>query len=94
MKQLAVQMMGRAVVAQIQTDHVVTEIEELLRQRQHVQRIGAALPAVQHDRRVPHPSVRSRDETLQPHPVAAVEQDRLAGGDHGRSPAGDRAAPH
>ena len=83
-EQLAVQVVRVAVVAQVQAHHVIAVVEQPLPERQDVERVRAALPAVQqHGERAAtarHGSAggRRRMEGLQRDAVAAVEQQLAA----------------
>jgi hypothetical protein len=73
-KELAIEMMRLAMVAKVEPYHLEAPLEELLREREDVERLCAALPAVQHHHRRTDAAVGARDEALQPHPGAAIEQ--------------------
>ncbi len=92
MEQLAVQVVGRAVVAKVQANDVVTQLEQLLGQGQHVVGFGAAFPTVQHDGRCAMAAFGRGYEALQPNTLAAIQKHRLARGRHRRSPTGNRPA--
>ena len=78
MKQLAVQVMRRAVITQVEPHHFEVGGKQALRQRQQVARVGTAFPAVQQYRE----------------PLARLEQQFFAGGAHRERAALDaRAAP-
>ena len=74
MKHLAVEMMRGAVIAQVQPHDAEAVLPQQRGERQHVARVGTALPAVQQQRELRPWRVRGRMEGLQPHPLAAVEQ--------------------
>src|SRR6185437_6810889 len=82
MKQLPVQMMRFAVIAQIEPQNLEAAIEELLRKGQYVQRLRAALPSVQDDGRAASAPVRTGPKALQTHALATVQQQLLLRGDH------------
>src|SRR5262245_46012487 len=82
MEQIAIEMMGLAMVAQIQAHHLVATIKHQLRQRQDVQRLRAALPAVHYDDRPSRTANRTGPETLQAHAITASEKHLLLGRDH------------
>ena len=50
MEDLAIEMMGRAMIAQIEPHDVEAVREQQAAERQHVGRLGAAFPAVQQNR--------------------------------------------
>ena len=73
-KQIPIEVMGFPVIAQVQPQDLEAPIEQLLRERKDIQRLRAALPAVQYDSRPAGAVERTRLETLQPHTVTTVEQ--------------------
>ncbi len=52
MEDVLVQMMARAVIAEVEPEDVAALVEQMAAERQHVHRIGAAFPAVQQDREI------------------------------------------
>ncbi len=98
MKQLPVERMTAAVVPQVQADHGESVLVQQLRDRQQVQGIGTAFPAVQQDR---DPAARRsvdgrglRNMGEQPHAVSAVEQHFAARRNQGRRTPFHRCPPH
>src|SRR3954451_2265638 len=90
MEQIPVQVMGFPVIAHIEAQHLITQIKELLRERQDIQRLRATFPAVQYDDRAPSTVRRTREVTLQPYPVAAVEDQLLLRSNQARRTTCDR----
>ena len=78
MKDLGIQMMAVAVVAQVEANDVETVIQQQLPERQDVQRLRTPLPAVQQHgeafRRRPSDALLRRFMREQPDAVAAIEQ--------------------
>ena len=68
MEQLAVQRVRAAVVAQVEADHRHAALVEELRERQQVERVRAALPAVQQDREAGRARRRIRRRTRRASP--------------------------
>ncbi len=86
MKQLAVQMVRGAVIAQVEPHHFEVRGKQGLRERQHVGGVRAAFPAMQQHREPLAgfaPAFRGAGmKGLQRDAVAAIEQQFLAGGAH------------
>ena len=91
MKQLAVQMVGVAVIAQVQPHDLETAVKELLAERKNVQGFSTAFPTVQQHGHPPCGLRWAGVKTLQADAVTAIEQDRLLGGDQGRRATRDRS---
>ena len=72
--------MAVAVVAQVEANDVETAIEQQLPERQHVERLRAAFPAVQQHgdarRRCSSDALLRRFVREQPDAIAAIEQQR------------------
>ena len=86
MEDVLVQMMARAVIAEVQAEHVAAEVEQVAAERQHVDRIGAAFPAVQQDREIARRRASggglARVVAEQAHAVAAVDDLRVGARQH------------
>ena len=92
-----VQMMARAVIAEVQPVDVAAELEQVTAERQHVHRIGAAFPAVQQDREIARrrPSRRDLARVMaeQPHAVAALDDLRFGAREHPARAPRDQRTP-
>ncbi len=80
MEQALVQVVRGAVVAQVQAHHLHASGMQVRGQRQHVVGIRAAFPAVQQDGGLADGLFRPRVEGLQPHAIAAIQDQLAAGG--------------
>ena len=78
-EQLAVQVMARAVIAQVQAEHREAVREQVCARRQQVRRVRGAVPAVDQDREAAFRAWMRRIHSVQANAVAAVE-DLLARG--------------
>src|SRR5690606_25751786 len=72
-----VQMMSRAVIAEVEPEYVAAELEQVCAQREDVQRLGAALPAMQQNDQIAGCGLTSgalaRIVSEQAHAVAAID---------------------
>ena len=91
MKQLAVEMVRIAVIAQIQPHYLETTVEKLLAERKNVEGVGATFPTVKEHSDPARALGRAGVETLQANAIPAVQQNRLLRRDHPGCPPRDRA---
>jgi hypothetical protein len=90
MKQLAIEVVGVAVITQIQAHYFEAALEELLAEGQNVEGFRATFPTVQQHRDPAGALGRTGMETLQANAIPAVQEDRLRGRYDRRRPARDR----
>ena len=83
-EQVPVEVMGLAVIAQVEAQHVEAAREQQLRRVTARRGVGAALPAVQQHHRAAVARRRARQEALQAHARAAVEQQLARRGEQRR----------
>jgi hypothetical protein len=93
MEELPVEVVGIAVIAQVEAQDIEAALEELLAQRQHVQRLRTALPTVQQHHGAPAAERWSRAKALQAYAPATLEEHLPRCGEQRRGAARDRRTP-
>ena len=89
MEELGIEVMARPVVAQVEPEDLEVARVQVLRGRQHVLRLGAALPAVHEEYQVPRAARQRAVVPGEPHTVAAVDGHRAARREERRGAATD-----
>src|SRR5262245_48231983 len=86
MKDVFVEMMAGPVIAEVQPEHVAAETEQVAAEREHIETVGTALPAVQQDREIPRRRAArgrlTRVVAEQANAVAAVDDLRVGASKH------------